>query len=483
MIESKEKSLIDHVLALKESSVIEFKRVHKKPKEMLESVIAFSNTEGGFLILWVWDEKQGKWYDRLVWINENIEYFAEFKKLVYSSIHPALPKVDFIELEYTKNDMHDKIVVVDILKSSDIHSSISWDTFLRIENGNKKIGSDEIIRLKYEKWSLKFEDELSTITSLEDLDQNLLQQFKESIEAKWEDIWQILKDNWLAGQNKNIWTLKNSAVLLFAKNPSILLWRKCWIKISHYFWKKADFTGTPNFVRRPFSIEGPLLSQIDQAISYFNQVIKESSPQLSWSRFIPTMMIPLRVLQEVIVNAVIHRNYAIQNDIQVRIFDNKIEVESPWTYPWHMTSENIITERFARNPVILRTLNRFSKSPNLDIGEWVNRMFELMRKHNLYDPIYLPQHIIPNSVEVILHNLQKIEYWDVVNNYLTKNNHITNQEARSITGISDTLAMTRLLKKWVEQWLLDVEWEKRYTVYKKKGSDKSLFSERLIIEK
>jgi predicted HTH transcriptional regulator len=45
MISSKHKSTIDDILKWKESSYLEFKRIHKKPKELLESIIALSNTE------------------------------------------------------------------------------------------------------------------------------------------------------------------------------------------------------------------------------------------------------------------------------------------------------------------------------------------------------------------------------------------------------------------------------------------------------
>ena len=36
---------------------------------------------------------------------------------------------------------------------------------------------------------------------------------------------------------------------------------------------------------------------------------------------------------------------------------------------------------------------------------------------------------------------QKIEYWDVVSDYLNKKGWITNAQARKITGITDTLKM------------------------------------------
>ena len=167
-----------------------------------------------------------------------------------------------------------------------------------------------------------------------------------------------------------------------------------------------------------------------------------------------------------------YRNYAVQNDIQVRFFDDRIEIESPGTYPAHITPTNLRIERFARNPLLQRVLSRFSEAPNLDIGEGVNRMFELMNKSNLYEPVYLPVTTLPNAVQVSLINTRKIDYWDVVSKYLDSMGKITNQETRRITGIEDTLQTTRLLNDWVNSRLLEKRGGKtRGAYYTKTGQD------------
>jgi len=73
-----------------------------------------------------------------------------------------------------------------------------------------------------------------------------------------------------------------------------------------------------------------------------------------------------------------------------------------------------------------------------------------MKEHNLYEPLYFPPSVRPNSVLLFLFNLQKTEYWDTVNKYLDKHYRITNREARRITGVGDTLKMSRFLKSWVD---------------------------------
>lgn len=476
-----DKGLIKSILSLREWQDFDCKRVLAKPGKLIETIVAFANTDGGILAIGLEDPTKAVGDARLIGINEKPENAAELLHLIKTDISPALGDIRHFEIPIMNVlGKPDKLYVFNIHKSNDVHSLRSGDTFVRRGDKTVKIGSVEITRLKYEKGSIKFEDELSGVSDLECLDQDLLQSFRKDISSIETDMWQVLKDNGLAAGKDGNRQLVKGAILLFAKNPAVILKKKCSVKISHYHGNKPSFTGEPNFVRRPLTIEGPLLYQIQQTVKYFEDVVRSSPPKLKGASFTPSFMIPAWVFQEAVANAVIHRNYAVEDDIQVRFFSNRIEVESPGTYPGHITVLNIRKERFARNPMILRVLNRFANPPNLDIGEGVNRMFEVMREANLYEPLYVPVEHSPHSVLVVLWNMQKIEYWDVVSGYLDKNGSITNVQARKITGISDTLKMSRLLKEWVEKRLIEKMGSgKRSAVYVKPGHDisKSLFSQ------
>src|SRR5262249_24596759 len=96
---------------------------------------------------------------------------------------------------------------------------------------------------------------------------------------------------------------------------------------------------------------------------------------------------PTEAIHEIVTNAVIHRDYSRNDDIHVRIFDNRIEVFSPGTLPAHVTPKNILDERAARNPKVVRLLNKFRNPPNKDVGEGLNTAFEAMKKLRLKEPI------------------------------------------------------------------------------------------------
>ena len=450
-------SIIDDLLDLPEGQAFDCKRVEIKPTKVLETLCAFANSQGGTIALGIDDPQKVDREKRIVGVDAQESFLSELQNLIEKEFDPPLVKgisinkIPAINLQ----DKQDHIVLLNIPKSPDIHSLKSGNTFVRRGSSNYKIGVSEITRLRYEKGALKYENEPAAGTAVSVLDRGLLDQYKKDVGSLEANIQEFLRDNGLAVMSGEQTVLTKAGVLLFAKNPAVALKSKCSIKVSHYYGKSRNYSGEPNFVTRPFTIEGPLLRQIEQAVNYYKRVAEMSPPKLIGARFFPSLLIPEWAFQEAVTNAVVHRNYYIEDDIQIRIFDDRIEIASPGTYPGHITPQNIRQERFARNVIIQRTLNRFIASPNLDIGEGVERIFQAMKDHNLYEPLYLPADQVPNKVELHLFNMQKINYWDTVKNYLAANYKINNQKTREITGITDSSKVSRMLKSWIDQGLIE----------------------------
>ncbi len=153
----------------------------------------------------------------------------------------------------------------------------------------------------------------------------------------------------------------------------------------------------------------------------------------------------------------IHRDYHIPADIHIRIFDDRLEVESPGLFPGRVTPGNITQVQFNRNPAIVSHLREFPNPPNLDAGEGARMMFATMEQAGLYSPLYLTPPALPrDAVCVVLLNLERPSVWDRVNSFVNEHGSITNAELRQIMQSVDTLAASKMLRKWVEQGLLAV---------------------------
>lgn len=99
---------------------------------------------------------------------------------------------------------------------------------------------------------------------------------------------------------------------------------------------------------------------------------------------------PKLVRQEIIVNAVTHRYYNIRGtDIQIKMFDDRIVVESLGRLPGLVKPTNILTTHFSRNPKI----SEFCKAYKYvkEFSEGVDRMYRELEKEGLPVPEFRQQ--------------------------------------------------------------------------------------------
>lgn len=88
-----------------------------------------------------------------------------------------------------------------------------------------------------------------------------------------------------------------------------------------------------------------------------------------------------------IVNAVTHRAYSITGtDIQIKMFDDHIVVESPGKLLGLVRADNIRFTHFSRNPKIAKFLKNYKFVK--EFGEGVNRMCNELEQVGLKDPVY-----------------------------------------------------------------------------------------------
>ena len=63
--------------------------------------------------------------------------------------------------------------------------------------------------------------------------------------------------------------------------------------------------------------------------------------------------IPYQVFEELLVNALVHRDYFIQSTIKVFVFNNRVEIHSPGKLPNSLSINNILNGiSIARNPIL-----------------------------------------------------------------------------------------------------------------------------------
>lgn len=133
--------------------------------------------------------------------------------------------------------------------------------------------------------------------------------------------------------------------------------------------------------------EGTILKMIQDCIAYLDTQIKEKTYLGNDGLFVTEEEYPKFVRQEIIVNAVTHRAYSITGtEIQVKMFDDRIVVESPGKLPGLVRANNIRHTHFSRNPRIAEYLKAYKYVK--EYGEGVDRMCTELENAGLKHPAY-----------------------------------------------------------------------------------------------
>ncbi len=453
----KDDSLVKRLLERPESMKFECKRLGKLDK-ILESVVALANTEGGMIALGLEDPDKASGIDRVYGIQDHPMNWDELQRKLRSRItEPDQLSWTHQEIGCTLRDRsHGSIILLTIAKSSRVHSIVDDGTFSRLTKGNKHLTATEINDLCYARGTVSVESQTEEV-DFELLDNDLWQAYA-SKRKLTRTIDQALFHIGLAKKNAaGQLRPTRAAVLLFAEDPSGVLAGKTSIRIFHYRGTHVSTDPNTNLVRPPTTIGGPLVRQIVDARQ---AVVNELAGRVQFGPlgFEIVQKYPVRVIAEAITNAVIHRDYRLMSDIIVRIFSDRIEIESPGLLVGPVTVGNIgRIGTHSRNPLVVQHLREFPNPPNLDAGEGVRMMIGTMRESGLYPPFYRTRpHIEHEAVLTILRNQNRPSVWEQVVAYIIQHDSIGNAELRRLLQTNDTLGTSKLLKSWVDQGLLEV---------------------------
>lgn len=302
---------------------------------------------------------------------------------------------------------------------------------------------EQISRLKFNKGISSYEDylvkvDVAEVTNSKPVIEFMLDNIPTAEPLPWLKKQQLVVD----GDRPTV-----AAVLLYADEPQAVL-PKSGIKIYRYQTSGAGTRAT--LVGNPISIEGHLYSLITKAVNSTVDTVEKLS--VMGPAGLEKISYPRESIHEIITNAVLHRDYSLNDDTHIRIFENRIEVQSPGVLPAHVTVENILEERFARNQRIVRLINKYEDPPNKDVGEGLNTAFEAMRKLKFRDPM-IEQ--LDGSVKVTLRHEKLASPEEIICEYLKTNPEINNSKAREITFIGSENSVKRIFNKMIKSKMIE----------------------------
>ena len=192
-----------------------------------------------------------------------------------------------------------------------------------------------------------------------------------------------------------------SGMLLFGKHPQEFLPQSGIVFVRFVGTEPRGKDGLAGYGRRA-EMEGPLARLVEAAWNIIWQEMRVGAVVVGLKRE-EQPEYPGFAVREALVNAIAHRDYRLTGRrVEIRMFEDRLEVISPGGLPGYITVDNIVEEHFSRNPRLVAGLFQWGYIEELGLG--IDRMIEEMLQHGHPSPEFKAT---PYSFTVTLRNTRE----------------------------------------------------------------------------
>ena len=237
--------------------------------------------------------------------------------------------------------------------------TVSGDAFIRYGDSKKKLTPEEVRLLEIDKGQVEFELEPCGLTYPRDFDGQTVHLFCEKF-RKMRNLsshtdTDILELAHMGKRESGTFVPNTACALLFADDPRTKF-SGCFIRFFRY---EQDYegTGTQYNATKDLWIRGNIPAQILETEKVLDGQLREFSRLGTSGKFYTAPEYPKPAWYEAIVNACVHRSYGLRTmNIFVKMFDDRLEIESPGGFPPLVTPDNIYDIHKPRNPYLMEAL-------------------------------------------------------------------------------------------------------------------------------
>lgn len=335
------------------------------PDAVLETIVAFVNTEGGDIV--VGADSSGH-------VQPGMQA-EDAEDIVHMAIMQVRPPV---QVEAESYEMpRGTVLVFHVARSPELHSLPDGRVMARRSNENRVLMGQDLTLAAVGRATGAFELEEVPGSSILDFDEEVIVEYIEHRQRRQPTGFvgptEVLLKQIGALATNGAATV--SGMLLFGKDPQNFLPQAGLTFVTFPGEDRHGGEGAIGYGRR-VDVGGPLARMIERTW----QVVWESMDKKSEVRGLQREQeteYPMIAVREALVNAVAHRDYRIMGRrIEVMMFKDRLEVTSPGGLPGYITLKNIVDEHFSRNPRVVNGLLQWGYIEELGLG--VDKMIETM---------------------------------------------------------------------------------------------------------
>jgi len=378
-----------------ENSAVEFKRDVITPEQLAKELVAFSNFDGGMVLLGVEDDGTISGITR-----PKLEEWV--MTTCRDKIRPAI--IPFYEVLRDVEPGKD-VAVVKVPTGLNVqrvwHNNRHID-YIRVGTQSREPTTDELSRLFQQRGTFRAELRPVSGATFNDLDLRRLKDYFGRV-RKQDDIpadddlagWQTLLLNTELMAEDGV-TL--SAVLLFGRNPSRFL-PQSGIDAAAFPGTEKDYAVVERVkLRGPLT---PLMNEqaelveaglVEQAFDFVRRNTGTTATLEDGVRRKERPAYPPEAIREVMVNALIHRDYLLSaTDIELSVYSDRVEVISPGRLPNGITTTRMRAGcRAARNQLLKDVMRDYGYLEHMGLGV-PRKIVKCMLENNGTDPVLLEE--------------------------------------------------------------------------------------------
>jgi ATP-dependent DNA helicase RecG len=336
---------------------LEFKESYSA--NIAKEICAFANANGGKILLGVNDN--GK--------VTGINITNRLKSQIQDIGRNMDPPVNFLIT------VMDNIVIIDVPGGSNKPYSTNGKFYLRYGSNSQQLRRNEIITFFQKEGVVRFDEKMNYDFNLKkDLSSEKFNRF-----LKMSGISIVLETETIL---KNLELVKDSNI----RNAGVLFFCE---KVTRFFLNATItcvlFQGKDKYKildRKEF--ESDIFSNYLDALNYLRsklntEYIIKGGPREE------KLELPEEALREAILNAIAHRNYFLNSNIQIYIFSDRVEITNPGGLPAGMSYSDLGKKSMPRNFLLFGLMQRMNLVEK--IGSGILRIKNAIEEYKLEEPL------------------------------------------------------------------------------------------------
>ncbi|MBI4398404.1 MAG: putative DNA binding domain-containing protein [Candidatus Omnitrophica bacterium] len=359
-----------------ESITVEWKPSLSQSNEIVESVTAFANAEGGSLFIGI--SKNGE----PMGVSIGKDTIENLTNRIAQHTEPKMhPRINVINVQ------DKEIIAIHVKESHEKPVLAGGKPYIRVGKSTRQMGKEEYESriLDKHKEKLRFDAQICEEARIKDIRPGLVKEF--IVKAKQErgldipestSVEEVLMRLKLMKSKK----LTNAAILLFGEPEDFF--PQCEIKCVRF--KGLDVTGEMIDLK---PINGTVIHQLRDAEKFiFDHIAMAAWIESGKLERQEKWEYPPKAIREALANAIAHRDYWSTAKVQVRIFDDRIEFWNPGKLPHGWTVQMLKKKHSSLPPNPLIAKQFFWLKYVEEVGTGTNKIIQWCREWGLPAPAF-----------------------------------------------------------------------------------------------